>query len=74
MKSASGEFNAEDFVKSLTAGFWNAVSLAGVLVPIIVALPPEQIPDWLLWLIPSAGFVNAVLFGIYKWRKDNRGF
>lgn len=74
MKSANGEFNATDFVKTIGVFVWNASSVALAVLLAILALPADQVPDWLAWLIPLSGLINAVAFGLKTWRADNRGY
>lgn len=71
-ESAPGTFNWEDFLKATKVFFWNTLSLGSALAVAITALPAEQLPHWMLWVVPLSGFLNAIGFGVMRWLQDNR--
>lgn len=71
-ESAPGEFSAKDFVKSIGVFFWNTLSLISALLIAVVALPQDQLPDSLMWIVPLSGLLNAVAFALKTWAEDNR--
>lgn len=74
LKSIPGEFNATDFVKTIQTFFYNTISLTTAILIAVVALPTDQIPPWMAWVVPLSGLINAIAFAIIRWRKDNRNY
>ena len=58
--------------KSLKAFLWGSSSLGIVLLGVVIALPDMDIPSWLVWLIPSAPALNALLYGFQQWLSDTK--
>jgi hypothetical protein len=71
MKSRAGEIYIEDVLKGIKVFLWNFGSLVGAILIAIFALPQEQLPQELLWLVPLAPALNATIYTIARWQKDN---
>lgn len=54
-------------MKTIKAFCWSASSLAIIILTIVAALPEDQVPNWLVWLVPSVGALNALLYGFQQW-------
>jgi hypothetical protein len=72
MKSASGEFNGQDFVKAIGVFMWNLGSLLTAVFIAILTIPHDQLPEWLFWVVPLAPTLNAIAYAIQRWLQDNR--
>lgn len=69
--SKSFAINSAEVLKAVKAFFWGASSLGLVLLGVVIALPNAEIPGWLVWLVPSAPALNALLYGFQQWLSDN---
>jgi hypothetical protein len=70
--SKARSFNWKDAAKTGEAFLWSAGSLLSVVVFAVVAMPVEQVPSWVLPLLPTVTFVNTLVYAIMRWYKDNR--
>ena len=72
MSSAPRQMDKTDLKKVGSAFLWNFGSLIVTTALALLALPAEELPSWLLWLIPLAPALNAVLYAGQRFIQDNR--
>lgn len=72
MKSGPKELNWEDVLKGIKAFFWNLVSLSIAVTGFLLALPKEQVPEWMWGILIASPMINGLAVVILKWKQDNR--
>jgi hypothetical protein len=70
--SAPKTLNKTDIAKGASAFAWNLGSLLVAVVIAVVALPQDQLPEELYWIIPLAPLLNTVAYTFKRWMDDNR--
>lgn len=67
ISSKKFQFTKEDVLKILKAACWAAAS--ALLAGLIYYIQSGDLPDWALAYAPA---LNLILYGAFRWLKDNR--